>query len=78
MKDILLERITKISTICHGKPTVRGMRIMVSTVLELLAAGMSIEELIEDYPELEIQDIYACLWYAAKVVNYEVKELAEA
>ncbi|MCU0390453.1 MAG: DUF433 domain-containing protein [Thermoflexibacter sp.] len=65
MKDLLLERITLIPTICHGKPTVRGMRIMVATVLELLAAGTTITELIEDYPELEEQDIYACLWYVA-------------
>ncbi len=78
MKNKLLERITLLPTICHGKPTVRGMRIMVATILELLAAGTTVEELLEDYPELELQDIYACLLYASIMVNRQTEILVDA
>ncbi len=59
----LLERITVDSEICHGKPTVRGSRIMVKTILELLASGMTNQEILEDYPKLERDDIWACLTF---------------
>ncbi len=48
-----------------GKPCIRGMRITVYDVLSYLAAGMSIQEILEDFPELTIDDIYACLSFAA-------------
>ena len=60
-----LERITSDPQICHGKPTVRRTRYMVATLLELLAAGMSIEDILTDYPDLERADIAAALEYGA-------------
>lgn len=58
-----LSRITINPDVCHGKPTIRGSRIMVKTVLELLASGMTNQEILEDYPKLESEDIAACLLY---------------
>jgi uncharacterized protein (DUF433 family) len=63
----LLHRITINPDICHGKPTIRDMRYPVSMILDLLAAGMTNEELMEDYPALERQDIQACLFYASRL-----------
>lgn len=60
----MLDRITIDAEICHGKPCVRGMRWPVEVVLDLLGSGMSIDEIIEDHPELENDDILACLNYA--------------
>lgn len=65
--DNLLSRITINSNICHGKPTIRGLRYPVENMLELMASGMTIEELLEDYPDLEKDDFLACLAYAAKL-----------
>ncbi len=64
-----ISRITLIPTICHGKPTIRGLRYPVENMLELLAAGMSFEEILEDYPDLEREDLLACLEYAVKVTQ---------
>ncbi len=64
-----LERITINSEILHGKPCIRNMRFSVSQLLELLAAGMSQEEILADYPYLEIEDIHACMEYTAKYFN---------
>lgn len=58
--------ITTNPNIRFGKPCVRGMRIAVRDVLEYLAGGMTIEEILEDFPELTREDIYACLTYAAQ------------
>jgi uncharacterized protein (DUF433 family) len=60
-----LECITIDSTICHGKPKIRGLRYPVENMLELMASGMTIEELLEDYPDLEREDFLACLSYAS-------------
>jgi uncharacterized protein (DUF433 family) len=60
-----LERITSDPTICHGKPCVRGLRYPVGVLLELLAAGMSFEAILDDFPDLERDDILAVLEYAA-------------
>ena len=65
----LINRITLDSEICHGKPTIRGLRYPVENMLELMAAGMSIEELLEDYPDLEREDFLACLTYSSKLVQ---------
>ncbi len=59
--EMLLSRITINPDICHGKPTIRDMRYPVTLLLDLLSAGMTPQEIIEDYPSLEIEDIYACL-----------------
>jgi len=63
----LLKRITIDSEICHGKPTIRGFRYPVEMILELLASGMSHEEILEDYEDLENDDILAVLHYASKL-----------
>lgn len=62
-------RITIDPDICHGKPTIRGLRYPVENILELLASGMTIEELLEDYPDLEREDFLACLGYASKLMQ---------
>jgi len=69
MQEELINRITIDSNICHGKPTIRGLRYPVDNMLELLASGMTIEELLEDYPDLEKEDFLACLQYAAKLTQ---------
>jgi uncharacterized protein (DUF433 family) len=60
-----LDRITVNPAICHGAPTIRGMRLRVQDVLELLASGMSYADILGDYDELEHDDILAVLEYAA-------------
>jgi uncharacterized protein (DUF433 family) len=60
-----LDRITTDPAICHGQPTVRGLRYPVENLLELLASGMSIEEVIEDHPDLERDDLLAALEFGA-------------
>ena len=69
MNDQLTSRITTDELICHGKPTIRGLRYPVENMLELMATGITIDELVKDYPELEKEDLYACLEYAAKLVQ---------
>ena len=56
----LLSRISIDPHICFGKPCIRGHRIWVSLVLDFLASGMTIPELIEQYPQLQVEDVYAC------------------
>lgn len=60
-----LDRITVDPAVCHGQPTVRGLRYPVATLLELLAAGMTIDEVLADYPDLEHDDLLAALEYGA-------------
>jgi uncharacterized protein (DUF433 family) len=69
MVENLLKRITINPDICHGKPTIRGLRYPVDNMLELLASGMTIEELLKDYPDLEKEDFLACFEYAAKLTQ---------
>lgn len=61
----LLSRITIDPEICHGKPVIRGLRYPVQTILELLNAGMTFDEVLEDYPDLEREDLLAALAFAA-------------
>jgi uncharacterized protein (DUF433 family) len=61
----MIDRITMDPAICHGKPCVRGLRYPVEVVLQWLAAGMSTGEILDDYPDLEAEDIQAVLTYAA-------------
>lgn len=63
----LLERITLDPELCHGKPCVRGLRYPVETILELLSSGMSVDELLEDYEDLEREDVYAALLFGARM-----------
>lgn len=69
MAKTLIDRITIDPEICHGKPTIRGLRYPVDAMLELMASGMTIEELINDYPDLQKEDFLACLGYAAKLIQ---------
>ena len=61
----LIDRITVNSEICHGKPTIRNMRYPVELILDLMASGMTQDEILEDYPSLEPDDSKACLAYAS-------------
>ena len=77
----LLERITANAAIFGGKPIIRGMRISVELVLSLLASGASFEEILGDYPDLEREDIQACLGYARAVIandSLDAVRIAEA
>ena len=60
----LLSRITINPEICHGKPVIRGMRYPVESILEYLAAGDSLEDVLAEFPELEREDLLACLEFA--------------
>lgn len=68
-KRDLLSRITIDPHICHGKPVVRNMRWPVEVLLDMLSSGMNIEEILNDHPELETEDIQACLYYAKLSVS---------
>lgn len=73
----LMERITIDPEICHGKPCIRGLRYPVGMILELLSGDMDINELLEDYEDLEEADIKACLLYASKLSHIKsFQELA--
>lgn len=63
----LLKRITIDTNICHGKPTIRGLRYPVEMILELLGSGMTHNEILDDYEDLENDDIFAVLQYASKL-----------
>ena len=68
--NTLLDRITQIPDQCSGKPCIRGMRIRVSDILEMLAENVSISEILADFPDLEPEDIQACLLFAARRINF--------
>ena len=70
------QRITIDPAICHGKPVIRGLRYPVETMLELLSAGMTIDEILADYPDLEREDILAVLAFAARLS--QVKRIEHA
>lgn len=65
--DQLLTRITTDPTVCHGQPCVRGLRYPVEMLLELLSSGMTIDEILADYEDLERDDLLAALAYAARL-----------
>lgn len=65
----LLSRITLNPDVCFGKPTVRNMRYPVAFILDLLSAGMSHQEILDDYADLEEDDIKACLFFASKLMQ---------
>jgi uncharacterized protein (DUF433 family) len=69
--EFLEGRIVIDPAICNGKPTIRGKRITVQTILEFLAAGDSEAELLQQYPSLEREDIHACLRFAASLTERE-------
>lgn len=67
-----LERITVNPRQCGGRPCVRGMRIRVSDVLDLMAAGLSREQIVEELPDLEPEDVDACLRFASRRIDHPV------
>jgi uncharacterized protein (DUF433 family) len=67
MENNLLQRITHNPDICHGKPCIRGLRYPVEFILELLSSGMTTEEILKDYDDLELDDILASLLFAARL-----------
>ncbi|HIE29303.1 TPA: DUF433 domain-containing protein [Candidatus Poribacteria bacterium] len=73
-----LSRITINPNVCLGQPTVRGMRITVSVILKMLASGKSIFEVLEAYPELEVEDVQQAIKYAAWVVSDQIQMMPAA
>lgn len=71
MKDEVSERITVDSEILVGKPIIKGTRISVELILDLLASGMSVEDILEGYPHLKKEDVLAAIEYAAKRLKNE-------
>ncbi len=67
-----MDRITIDPDQCGGRPCVRGLRIRVVDVLDLLAAGLSPEKVLEELPDLDLQDVQACLQYASRKLNHPV------
>ena len=67
LSEELIRRLVIDPAICHGKPCVRGLRYPVELLLELLSAGMTPEEILADYPDLEREDILAALAFAARL-----------
>ncbi|HRC86269.1 MAG TPA: DUF433 domain-containing protein [Thermoanaerobaculia bacterium] len=72
MKVYVSDRITVDPDQCGGRPCIRGMRIRVSDVLDLLAAGLSREAILAELPDLELQDIEACLLFASRRLDHPV------
>lgn len=73
-----MERITIKPAVCNGRPVVRGTRIAVQTVLEFLAAGDSVDDVLAEYPRLTRADVQACLDYASRVMgnHFSVVQMA--
>lgn len=67
--DTLLSRITIDPSVCHGKPCVRGLRYAVETLLELLSSGITIDEILADYEDIEREDLLAVLAFAARLAQ---------
>ena len=72
MEAQILDRITTNPAIFNGKPIIRGMRFKVSDILGYLSSGMSVEEILADFPYLEKEDITAALLYASKKLDYSI------
>jgi uncharacterized protein (DUF433 family) len=69
MQQDLTNRIKINPDICHGKPVIRNLRYQVHDILELLSSGMTIEQILGDYEDLERDDILACIQFAAKLMK---------
>jgi uncharacterized protein (DUF433 family) len=74
-REELLSRITIDPKVCFGKPCIRGHRIWVSLILDLLASGMSSEEILSDYPGLDEADVRACIAYGAEMARERYVEV---
>ena len=76
--EYISDRITIDDKVCNGKPTIRGKRITVQTILEFLSAGETKEEILRQYPSLILEDIDACLKFASDLMgrNFIIKTVA--
>ena len=74
----MAERIDVHPDICNGRPVIAGTRIPVQTIMEFLGAGDSIDEVLEAYPSLKREDVYACIQFAAKLMvnHYQIQKIA--
>ena len=74
----MAERIDVHPDICNGRPVIAGTRIPVQTIMEFLGAGDSIDEVLEAYPSLKREDVYACIQFAAKLManHYQTQKIA--
>jgi uncharacterized protein (DUF433 family) len=70
--NTIAERITVDPELCGGRPCVRGMRIRVSDVLDLFAAGLTAEQILDEMPDLEAEDLQACLRFASRSLDHPV------
>jgi len=70
----LLQRITVDPRVCGGRPCIRGHRIWVSLILDLLASGLTVAEILEEYPQLTEEDVRACLAYASEMARERLVE----
>ena len=70
------DRITIDPNICHGKPTIRGLRYPVETILELLSSGMTVDQILDDYEDLEREDVLAALAFATRLSQVKRFDLA--
>lgn len=65
----IFDRITVNPARCNGRPTIRGMRITVTNILDFLGAGDTVEDMLEDYPQLEREDVLACIQFATATIR---------
>lgn len=77
-RDEILQRIAINPNVCFGKPCIRGHRIWVSLILDFLASGWSIADILANYPGLEEADVYACIAYGAEMSRERVVDLRES
>ena len=74
----LLSRIVVDPAVCHGKPVIRGLRYPVESMLEYLAAGDTIDDILAEFPDLEREDLLACLQYASSAVKLKTLHVPTA
>jgi len=74
-REELLARIASDPNVCFGKPCIRGHRIWVSLILDLLASGLTIDDVLREYPDLEREDILACIAYGAELARERYVEI---
>ena len=74
----MAKRIDFHPDICNGRPVIAGTRILVQTIIEFLGVGDSVDEVLEAYPSLEREDVYACIQFAAKLManHYQIQKIA--
>lgn len=77
-RDELLERISIDPAVCFGRPCVRGTRVWVSLILDWLASGESVADILEEYPQLEEADVLAAIAYAAEIARDEYLQVPTA